>query len=194
MVYKKIFLITLVFLLTINNVFAFSNCQLKYDNDKRALTSLKGKCSVCHINPSGAGPVNAFGKAFADVGFKITDELVAKFPDFFQKPKEESKPTPTPFATPSPATSEVQPNILSPSIKRIKPKNLKTGIQSMVTIIGKNFVTESKAFVDNNEVLTTFKSNLRLLIDFVLDTVGLYEVKVKNPDGQESNAVKVRAK
>lgn len=178
--------------------FAFSNCQLKYDNDKRALPSLKGKCSVCHINPSGSGPVNAFGKAFADNGFKITDDLVTKFPDLFQQPKEEPKVTPAPTSspqtTPIPQAGIESPKSGAPSIKRVRPKKVKVNIQSMITIIGKNFVNESKAFIDNNEVLTTFKSNVRLLINFVLNSVGIHELKVKNPDGEESNTVKIKAK
>lgn len=171
--------------------FAFSNCQLKYDNDKRALPSFKGKCSVCHINPSGSGPVNAFGKAFADAGFKITDDLVAKFPDFFQTPKEEPKTTPAPTSSPQITPT---PNLGAPSIRRVKPKKVKVNVQSMITVIGKNFVNESKAFIDNNEVITAFKSKAKLLIDFVLNSVGVHEVKVKNPDGQESNTVEIKAK
>ena len=74
---KKAVLVILLILLTTNNVFAHPNCQSKYDNDKRSLTSRHGQCNVCHISPNGGGPVNDFGAAFKNAGFMITDELVA---------------------------------------------------------------------------------------------------------------------
>ena len=171
---KKIVLLVLSILLSANKSLAFQNCQSKYDNDKRSLPELRGMCNVCHISPNGGGPQNEFGSAYKTAGFMITDELVAKFPNLFQKlaPSSSSKP----------------------EIKRIKPKKVTVNIQSMVSIIGKNFVEGTKAIIDSNEVLTTFKSNMLLIINFVLDTVGLHELKVQNPDGQESNVVKIMAK
>ena len=185
MLQKCFILIFLSILVTSNSAFAFSNCQLKYDNDKRSLPSLHGMCNVCHLSPNGAGPQNEFGRAFAQAGFKITDELVAKFPEFFQKSKTDEPTTSnTPADTPSTA----------PVIKRIKPKKVKSNVQSMITIMGQNFVDGAKAFLDNNEVLTTFKSNVSLVIDFILDVIGAHEVKIKNPDGQESNTLKIKVK
>lgn len=178
MKFKKLILSFSISVLTINNAFAFPNCQVKYDSDKRSLPSLRGKCNVCHISPNGGGPTNDFGGAFAQAGFKITDELVAKFPNLFQQAQ----------LTPTPVTGG------APIIKRIKPKAVKVNVQSMISIMGQNFIDGAKAFIDSNEVMTTFKSNMLLIVDFILNTVGIHEVKVKNLDGQESNSVKLKSK
>ena len=182
----KAFILGLIILFSGNNVFAFINCQSKYDSDKRSLPSLRGSCGVCHINPNGSGPQNAFGTAFKQAGFKITDELVAQFPNLFKKP-DTTPPSSNQTSSGAVAAS-------SPVIKRIKPKSFKINLQTMASIMGQNFVDGSKAFIDNNEVLTTFKSKVLLLIDFVLNNSGVHEVKVKNPDEQDSNVVKIMAK
>ena len=176
MLKNLIVLITLA-LLSINNAFAFVNCQSKYDNHSRSLPSLRGKCNVCHISPNGAGPQNEFGQAFKATGFIITDELVAKFPDLFQK-STETAPTPP----------------ITPQIKRIKPNKFKINVQSMATIMGRNFIDGAKTFIDGSEVVTAFKSNVKLVIDFVLNAVGVHQVKVQNPDGQESNEKNIRGR
>lgn len=185
---KEIILVLLALMLSTNNVLAFQNCQLKYDSDKRSLPSKRGQCSICHINPSGSGPQNEFGLAFKNAGFKITDELVTKFPNLFQKPEQEPLPS---VNTSSSSGSLEAPK---PTIKRIKPTKVKVNVQSMISIMGKNFTLGSKAFIDNNEVLTTFKSSVLLIADFILNTLGLHEVKVKNSDGGESNTVKLKTK
>ena len=182
----KVFILGLIILFSGNTAFAFINCQSKYDGDKRSLASLRGSCGVCHINPNGSGPQNAFGTAFKQAGFKITDELVAQFPNLFKKP-DITPPS-------SDQTSSGAVAVSSPVIKRIKPKSFKINLQTMASIMGQNFVDGSKAFIDNNEVLTTFKSKVLLLIDFVLKNSGVHEVKVKNPDEQDSNVVKIMAK
>ncbi|MBI3590974.1 MAG: hypothetical protein HY094_06310 [Candidatus Melainabacteria bacterium] len=179
--FKQITITSLLSILFINHALAFSNCQLKYDNDKRSLPSRHGDCSVCHISPNGGGPTNEFGKAFQQAGFKITDELVTKFPNLFKKPIDGVLP---PGAEQTP----------KPQIKRVKPKSVKVNVESMVSIMGKNFISGAKAFIDDNEVMTTFKSNVKLVIDFILDSVGVHKLKVQNPDGQESNTVNVKAK
>ena len=186
MLAKQLILVFFSILLSINHVLAFSNCQIKYDSDKRSLPSKRGDCSLCHLNnPSGGGPRTEFGNAFANSGFKITDDLVAKFPNLFQKPQA---------ATPAPAASTSPAEQPKPFIKRIKPPLVKVNVQSMISVMGQNFVNGAKAFVDGSEVLTTFKSNMLLVIDFILNTIGTHNLKVQNPDGQESNMVKVKAK
>ena len=174
-----ILLLSLMFIFSHNNALAFQNCQFKYDDNKRSLPALRGMCNICHLSANGGGPQNEFGTAFKKAGFKITDELVAQFPALFQKLKD--------------ASSSSGGIVLKPGIKRIKPNKVKVNIQTMVSIMGKNFVDGAKAFVDDNEVVTTFKSNILLFADFILNTVGNHEVKIQNPDGQESNVVKVMA-
>lgn len=181
---KQLVFVLLSLLLSATSVLAFSNCQVKYDSDKRSIPSLRGMCNVCHLSPSGSGPQNEFGRAFANAGFKITDKLVTDFPQFFQKPQEAATPTPSPTVS-SP---------VKPVIKRIKPKSVKINVQSMISVMGQNFVSGAKAFIDNNEVITTFKTNMLLVIDFVLNTIGLHDLKVQNPDGEESNTVKIMSR
>ena len=178
MISRELLVVCLYILLFTNNVFAFQNCQIKYDSDKRSLPELRGMCNVCHLSPSGSGPQNEFGRAFANAGFKITDEIVSKFPNLFQKPQSNESPTLS----------------LAPQIRKIKPSNVKVNVQSMVSIMGRNFVEGAKAFIDENEVITAFKSSMLLIIDFVLDALGLHDLKVENPDKHESNTVKIKAK
>ncbi len=178
----KLLLFFLIFLLTINAGYAFSNCQFKYDSDKRSLPELRGMCNVCHFSPNGAGPQNEFGRAFKGAGFKITDQLVKQFPEFFKQPEDNSQN--------SPGTEEP----LSPSITRIKPPKVKIGSMIALKIQGKNFIEGAKALIDNNETLTTFKSNILLIVNFVFNAAGIHEIKVQNPDGSESNTVKIKVK
>ncbi len=185
MKYKQIILVLLIYLLTIDKSYAFVNCQNKYDSDSRSLPSLKGNCGVCHINPGGGGPRTEFGNAFQAAGFMITDELVVKFPNLFKK---QTEPTPSSNSSSGSLASA------SPLIKRIKPNIFKANKETMIAIKGKNFVDGVKAFIDNNEVAATFKSNVLLIINFVFDTVGMHEVKVQNPDGTESNSVNIKVK
>lgn len=168
----------LLFALTISSAFAFVNCQWTYDNDKRSLPSKRGNCAVCHVDTAGRGPQNEFGKAFLKAGKKITNELVAQFPDLFIQ-SEGGSTGPTPKA---------------PLVKRVKPKKVRVNTQSRLKVKGKNFVSDSIALIDENEVLTTFKSNMLLILDVVLDKLGVHTLKVRNPDEQESNTVKVKAK
>jgi mono/diheme cytochrome c family protein len=68
----------------------------RYDADPMARADLKGKCSVCHVDEEGYGPLNAFGKAFAESGYRITDGLRSQSPDLFtgaQGPTKTSGPT-----------------------------------------------------------------------------------------------------
>jgi hypothetical protein len=62
--------------------------------DPLSRPELRSKCSVCHVNPAGAGERNAFGKAFAAAGFEVTPELRRRFPDRFltEAEKQSGKP------------------------------------------------------------------------------------------------------
>jgi len=55
----------------------------RYDADPSAKAELKGKCSVCHVEEDGYGPLNAFGKAFEESGYRITDGLRSQSPNLF---------------------------------------------------------------------------------------------------------------
>ena len=179
-----VFLLLLIIFSPLSNAYAFSNCQVKYDSDKRSLPALRGMCNVCHLSTNGGGPQNEFGTAFKNAGFKITDELVAQFPNLFQKPQDNNSSSGITSSSGAP----------KPVIKRINPNKVKTNVQTMISIMGKNFVSGTKAFIDNNEAVTTFKSNVLLFADFILNTTGMHNVKVQNPDEQESNTVKLKAK
>jgi cytochrome c553 len=65
----------------------------RYDADPLAKAELKGKCSVCHIEEDGYGPLNAFGKAFAESGYRITDGLRIQSPDLFVGGQGATKPS-----------------------------------------------------------------------------------------------------
>ncbi len=196
----RVFFILLIIFGHLSDAYAFSNCQVKYDSDKRALPALKGMCNVCHLSANGSGPQNEFGVAFKNAGFKITNDLVAKFPDFFQKQVLDNLPSGSTSSSgeilnnPTSGSTSSSGEALKPVISRIKPGKVKTNVQTMISIMGKNFVNGAKTFVDNNEAITTFKSNVLLFADFILNTVGKHEVKVQNPDEQESNTVKVKSK
>jgi hypothetical protein len=57
-----------------------------YAADPLARAELRSQCTTCHVNPTGGGERNAFGKAFAEAGFRITPELRQRFPDLFNLP------------------------------------------------------------------------------------------------------------
>jgi hypothetical protein len=57
-----------------------------YSADPYVRPELRGQCSICHVNPEGGGERNAFGRAFASAGLKITPELRQQFPDKFTLP------------------------------------------------------------------------------------------------------------
>jgi cytochrome c553 len=64
----------------------------RYDADPLAKAELKGKCSVCHLEEDGYGPLNAFGKAFAESDYRITDGLRSRSPDLFAGGQGTAKP------------------------------------------------------------------------------------------------------
>lgn len=177
-------LFLLVLLLNQLSVLAHPEYLAIYASDKRSLPSLRDKCSVCHISSAGGGPRNQFGIAFQAAGFMITDSLVQRFPDRFKQDASSSGGT----------SDNSSGSNLAPSVKRVKPVSFMINVQSMLTIIGKDFVSGSKALIDNKEADTTFKSGIKLIVNFILNTAGAHEVKVRNPDGQESKSVKIKAK
>src|SRR5215475_12369140 len=65
----------------------------RFDADPLAKAEMKGKCSVCHVEEEGYGPLNAFGKAFAESGYRITDGLRTQAPDLFVGVQVATKPS-----------------------------------------------------------------------------------------------------
>ncbi|MGH9769531.1 MAG: c-type cytochrome [Blastocatellia bacterium] len=65
----------------------------RYDADPLARAELKGKCSVCHIDEDGYGPLNVFGKAFAESDYRINDSLRSRSPDLFVGVQGATKPS-----------------------------------------------------------------------------------------------------
>lgn len=62
---------------------SFPDYLKTYANDPQSRPELRAKCSVCHVNPQGGGARNAFGRAFANAGLRITPTLRGQFPDLF---------------------------------------------------------------------------------------------------------------
>jgi len=67
----------------------------RYDADPYAKADLRGRCTVCHVSESGFGPLNAFGRAFAENGYRITESLRQQFPDVFTGGGTPSQPAAT---------------------------------------------------------------------------------------------------
>jgi hypothetical protein len=80
-----------------------------YAADPFARAELRSQCTTCHVNPTGGGEQNAFGKAFAEAGFRITPELRQRFPDRFNWP-EKSPDVPVSFVSGSDSQAIVEMN------------------------------------------------------------------------------------
>ncbi|HKQ80333.1 MAG TPA: cytochrome c [Blastocatellia bacterium] len=65
----------------------------RYDADPLAKAELKGKCNVCHLEDDGYGPLNTFGKAFEESGYRITDGLRNQSPELFAGGQVVQKPS-----------------------------------------------------------------------------------------------------
>lgn len=64
----------------------------QYDQDQFAKAELKGKCSVCHTREEGYGPLNTVGKAFAENGYRINDNLRKQASEVFAVGPNAAKP------------------------------------------------------------------------------------------------------
>ena len=182
----KFSLLFILLILSQLSVLARPEYLNKYEQDPRSLPSNRGKCSVCHVSSAGGGPRNKFGQAFESAGFMITNALVEQFPNLFKQN--------TSTSSSGAITNSSSGSITAPIIKRIKPTVFKSNLESVLKIKGNGFTNESMVLIDNNEASTTFKSSVQLIVNFILNTVGVHEVKVKNSDGQESNSVTIKAK
>ena len=80
-----------------------------YAADPNARPELRN-CSLCHVNPAGGGPRNAFGRAFAAAGMQITPELKSQFPDRFLAPDAGQSVPPVSFVRGSDSQAIVEVN------------------------------------------------------------------------------------
>jgi hypothetical protein len=79
----KSLLIIIAFYLIAASVQARPEYLRIFAADPDSRPELRGKCSVCHLNPEGGGERNEFGKSFAQAGLSITPELKRRFPGMF---------------------------------------------------------------------------------------------------------------
>lgn len=143
-----------------------------YNKDKFAKASKKNNCGICHVNPSGGGTLNNFGKAFDENNSKIDDGLRQQFPELFDLLQA-----------------------ITPRIKRVKPNKLMAGIEATLMIKGMNFAADSVVLVDGVEVDgAQFVSSKALNLTIILNEVGKHTVQVKDAAGQTSNLFKVKVK
>jgi hypothetical protein len=80
-----------------------------YAANPYAKAELRNQCVACHVNPAGGGERNAFGKAFAAAGYKITDDLRGQFPDRFTLPIN-TPPLPVSFVSGSDSQAIIEAN------------------------------------------------------------------------------------
>ncbi len=79
----KLLMLTLAAAAVSTPVRALPDYMKIFAADPFSRTELRAKCSVCHINETGGGDRNAFGRAFAAAGHKINADLRQQFPDRF---------------------------------------------------------------------------------------------------------------
>ena len=84
--YAKVMVIALAFVCAGINLKALPEYMRIYAADPYAIAAMRNQCATCHLSAAGGGEQNAFGKAFATAGFKITDELRKQFPATFNLP------------------------------------------------------------------------------------------------------------
>ena len=116
----KLALLCCAFLLVSRGAKAFPDYLKIYNADAFAKADMKGKCAVCHVNPAGGGPRNAFGQAFAAADHKITDGLRKQFPDHFVSAQDAPNVT---FSGDNEATVEINGKryVINTQSKTVKP-------------------------------------------------------------------------
>lgn len=83
----KLFVLVAVVSLASLRAGAFPDYLKLFAADPYSRPELRTQCATCHVNPQGGGERNAFGRAFAAAGNKITDDLRRQFPDHFLLPE-----------------------------------------------------------------------------------------------------------
>lgn len=172
-----ILMLLLTLLISPLDVYSFPSFMEIFNNDKFATPEKKNKCSVCHVNPGGGGPLNNFGETFDSAGHKITNNIRQQFPDLFDVIES-----------------------VEPRISRIKPKIFMAGKSKTVLIKGVNF-TEGITFrIDEEDIADlssfnfVFVNSKTIKISLTFDEPGLHTIQIVNELGQSSNAFKVKVK
>lgn len=106
----KIFVAGVVLLLLVLTVNARPEYLRLYAADPLSRPEMRSQCATCHLNPAGGGERNAFGKAFATAGFRITDDLRKQFPDRFAVPEPLQTALPVTFVQGSDSQAMVEIN------------------------------------------------------------------------------------
>ncbi|MBS1812512.1 MAG: hypothetical protein JST84_30375 [Acidobacteria bacterium] len=107
--YAKVIFIALAVCFAARNLKALPEFMRVYAADPYAKAELRNQCATCHMNPAGGGERNAFGKAFAAAGNRITDSLRAQFPEKFLLP-ESSQALPVSFVQGSDSQAIIESN------------------------------------------------------------------------------------
>lgn len=170
---NKVYIFLLILFIIPLRVNASPQYMNIFNKDKFARPEMKSMCSVCHINPSGGGPVNDFGMAFSTSDRKITANIRQNFPELFNLVQS-----------------------LVPKIIRVKPVTVLAGQEVKIMIVGNNFANDSTVKIDGSSenIQTTFVNSKNIDVTITFSNIGVHTVQVVNTIGQTSNIFKIKAK
>ena len=174
---RNVLILLVLFFLFPLNAYSFPQFIDIFNKDPLARPEKKNKCSVCHISPSGGGPLNDFGMAFDANGHKITNNIRQQFPELFDLLKA-----------------------LEPKIIRVKPAAFIAGQELHFMILGKNFANDSTVKIDGNEIkdipeaILTFVGSKKINLTITFNDTGVHTIQIVNATGQTSNVFKIKAK
>ena len=174
---QKFLILLLILLLLPLKVLCHPHDMEIFNNDKFTRPEMKNMCSVCHENPSGGGPRNAFGMTFEANSEIITNDIRKEFPQLFDLLKA-----------------------VSPRINRIRPSVFIVGKETQVMILGNNFSNGDILHIDSISLESTphiehtVVSPNRIDLTITFDKSGKHTFHIVNALGQVSNVFKVIAK